>query len=171
MVPGLKCWVCRGAAEPGEHWTCAGRREAEGQRGSGQDLGHVDAVLMQLLRRHQEGLGAQVWAPLMAPGVWGSVAFPAPGSGTVCTSRGAGMRDFGLSGRVTVYTVGVGGAFCTPPQEYLPLMSDTREVAGQVALPAPRSVERCPPAWPLPDPGELIPHPVHCWLGQTARLK
>lgn len=77
MVPGLKCWVCRGAAEPGEHWTCAGRREAEGQRGSGQDLGHVDAVLMQLLRRHQEGLGAQVWAPLMAPGVWGEMHRPA----------------------------------------------------------------------------------------------
>lgn len=53
MVPGLKCWVCRGAAKSGEHWTRAGRTEAEGQRGSGQDSSHVDAVLTQFIRRHQ----------------------------------------------------------------------------------------------------------------------
>ena len=92
MVPGLKRWVCRGAAEPGEHWTCAGRREAEGQRGSRQDLGHIDAVLTQLLRRHQEGLGAQVWAPLMTPSVRGEMHRPAVFAQSNLSRWGRGKR-------------------------------------------------------------------------------
>lgn len=55
---------CRGAARSLVNtWTCAGRREQK-DRGQQAGLGsHVDAVLTQLLRRHQEGLGAQITGP------------------------------------------------------------------------------------------------------------
>ena len=57
------------------------------------------------------------------------------------------------------------------PQRFRSRKVDQCEAGGQVAPMAPHSVEKRPAAWPLPDPGELILHPLRCWLGQTARLK